>query len=543
MSQLLQRPGKLALTIGLLLPLMVGCTTSQAVDRTSYSTTAAQASFSEAQLDSLLAPVALYPDTVLSHVLIASTYPLEVVEADRWARNNTRYKGDDAVNAVDSRDWDPSVKALVAFPDILRRMSEDLDWTQQLGDAFLADEERVMDSVQKLRNRAYASGNLDKVEHVRVIREEKTIVIEPSVERVVYVPAYDTRVVYGNWWWPDYPPVYWNYPSSYVFVSGFYWGPRVYIGPRFYFSGCHWRDRRVYVVDNHHHHGHRFYDSRSVVRHVDATRWSHNPTHRRGVAYYDNRTRERFNSPRESFRNSQSYRANLRGGEVRNGERNGEIRGDNRVRNNPNIVPNQARDQRQNRSDEFQQRLERRQAGQITSPADRTITTGNDRPQARAEQLRERMNTRTNERNLGTVRNDDQNATANRRWDNGNRDADRQQNAPENRSNIRQSESRTPQERLNPQRIERSQIQREERQTQREERQIQREERQIQRTESRIEQPRIEQRIERIEQPRMEQPRTEQRAERMERFRDSGGGGREGRASNERSEVRGGRER
>lgn len=550
MSQLLQRPGKLALTIGLLISLMAGCTTSQAVDRTSYSTTAAQASFSEAQLDSLLAPVALYPDTVLSHVLIASTYPLEVVEADRWARNNTRYKGDDAVDAVDNRDWDPSVKALVAFPDILRRMSEDLDWTQQLGDAFLADEERVMDSVQKLRNRAYASGHLDKVEHVRVIREEKTIVIEPSVERVVYVPAYDTRVVYGSWWWPDYPPVYWTYPSSYVFVSGFYWGPRVYIGPQFYFSGCHWRDRRVYVVDRHHHHGHRFYDSRSVVRHVDATRWSHNPTHRRGVAYYDNRTRERFNSPRESFRDSQNYRANLRGEE----RRGNEMRGDNRVRNNPNIAPNQARDQRQNRSDEFQQRLERRQAGQITTPADRTIRTGNERPQARAEQLRERMNTRTNERNLGTLRNDGQNATANPRW-NGNRDADREQNAPENRGTIRQSESRTPQERLNPQRIERTQTPRYERpQEQRADHQTQSriqsqsQSQREQRAESRIEQPRIEQ--PRMEQPRMEQrierfeqPRAEPRAERMERFRDSGGGGREGRASNERSEIRGGRER
>lgn len=551
MSQLLQRPGKLALTIGLLLPLVVGCTTSQAVDRTSYSTTAAQASFTEAQLDSLLAPIALYPDTVLSHVLIASTYPLEVVEADRWARNNARYKGDDAVNAVDSRDWDPSVKALVAFPDILRRMSDDLDWTQQLGDAFLADEEGVMDSVQKLRNRAYASGNLNKVEHVRVIREEKTIVIEPSVERVVYVPAYDTRVVYGNWWWPDYPPVYWTYPSSYVFVSGFYWGPRVYIGPRFYFSGCHWSDRRVYVVDNHHHH--RFYDSRSVVRHVNATHWNHNPVHRRGVAYYDNHTRERFNSPRESFRDSQSYRANLRGNDVR-GDNRAQWRGDERARNNPHIAPNQARDQRQNRSDEFQQRMERRQAGQITTPTNRTVTSGNERPQARAEQLRERMNTRgneraTNERNLGTLRNDGQNAQTPRRWDTANNGADSQSNGRENRNNIRESESRTPQERLNPQRVDRTQTPRYERyQQERNERsQAQREERQVQRVEQpRQEQPRIEQRTERFEQPRVErtESRTEQRAERVERFRDSsGGGGRESRQSNDRSEIRGGRER
>lgn len=522
MSQLLQRPGKLALTIGLIVPLIVGCTTSQAVDRPGYSTTAAQASFSEAQLDSLLAPIALYPDTVLSHVLIASTYPLEVVEADRWARNNSRYKGDEAVNAVENRDWDPSVKALVAFPDILRRMSEDLDWTQQLGDAFLADEERVMDSVQKLRNRAYASGNLDKVENVRVIREEKTIVIEPSVERVVYVPAYDTRVVYGNWWWPDYPPVYWAYPSSYVFIGGFYWGPRVYIGPRFYFSGCNWHNRRVYVVNDHHHH--RFYDSRSVVRHVNATHWNHNPVHRRGVAYYDNHTRERFNSPRESFRDSQTYRANLRGDNIRGNN----VRGDNRPqwrdqdrinRTNPHIAPNQARNQRQSRADEFQQRLERRQAGQITAPA----ASGSERPQPRADQLRERMNNR-NERNLGTLRSDGMNqGGTTRRWNTDNREANPSATTPQNRNNIRQSERPNQQERLNPQRIERTQTPRYDRiQQERNERpQIQREERQVQR---------------------IEPQRSEQRAERTERFRDSGGG-RESRQANDRSEIRGGRER
>lgn len=371
--QLLQRPGKLALTISLLLPLLVGCTTTQAVDQPVYRSSATQASFSEAQLDSLLAPIALYPDTVLSHVLIASTYPLEVVEADRWARNNPRYKGDDAVNAVDNQDWDPSVKALVAFPEVLQRMSDDLDWTQQLGDAFLADEERVMDSIQTLRNRAYASGNLDKVEHVRVIREQKTIVIEPSVERVIYVPAYDTRVVYGNWWWADYPPVYWHYPSSYVFVSGFYWGPRVSIGPRFYFSACHWHQRRVVVVDHHHHN--RFYNSRSVVRHSDARRWHHNPVHRRGVAYRDNPTRERYHSPRESYRDAREYRSNLR--------------------DNNQIAPNRARDQRQGRDEQFQQRLERRQAGQINNTTRPQAQRDEQRAQPRADLLRERINNRT----------------------------------------------------------------------------------------------------------------------------------------------------
>src|SRR5690606_2524898 len=135
--------------------------------------------------------------------LIASTYPLEVVQAARWATANSKLRAEAALSAVDHQDWDPSVKALVAFPQILQRMSDDLDWTQRVGDAFLADEAEVMDVIQDLRQKAYASGNLDKMEHVRVQREEKVIVIEPAVERVVYVPYYDFRLIYGNWWWPD----------------------------------------------------------------------------------------------------------------------------------------------------------------------------------------------------------------------------------------------------------------------------------------------------------------------------------------------------
>ena len=545
-SQALQRPTRIALMISLLLPLMVGCTTTQAVSPTSYSTTAAQASFSEAQLDSLLAPIALYPDTVLSHVLIASTYPLEIVEADRWARNNSRLKGDDAVNAVDHQDWDPSVKALVAFPDILQRMSEDLDWTQQLGDAFLASEERVMDSIQKLRNRAYASGNLDKVEHVRVIREEKTIVIEPSVERVVYVPAYDTRVVYGNWWWADYPPVYWHYPSSYVFVSGFYWGPRVYIGPRFYFSGCHWRDRRVVVIDRHHHHGHRFYDSRSVVRHTNAKHWHHNPVHRRGVAYHDNHTRERFHSPRESYRDTREYRASLRGNNLRdnnlhnnNGNRGGYL-GD---RGNSRIAPNNARDQRQGRDDPALQRLDRRQAGQITS---NSANVSNERavqsPQPRAEQLRERMNSRNerdlnNGRELGNLQSREQGNRTERQG------TDIRQ--AERRMQTERGENRNWENRLNNERSNRT-----ERAGTQQAQAVQRTDSRIQQAQqqSRLERPTI-QRLERaqsVERPQVQQverreaPRVE-RAEHSQRIERSGGDS--DRQSGGRTEMRGGRER
>ena len=535
-SQLLHHSGKFALMISLLVPLTLAATAPIAVAQTSYSTSATQASFTEAQLDSLLAPIALYPDTVLSHVLIASTYPLEVVEADRWARNNSRLKGDDAVNAADNQDWDPSVKALVAFPDILQRMSDDLDWTQQLGDAFLASEERVMDSVQKLRNRAYDSGNLDNVEHVRVVREEKTIVIEPSVERVVYVPAYDTRVVYGNWWWADYPPVYWAYPSSYVFISGFYWGPRVYIGPRFYFSGCHWAKRRVVVVDRYHNHGHRFYDSRSVVRHNDAKHWHHNPVHRRGVAYYDNRTRERFNSPRESYRDAHQYRASLRDNNARPDQYAG-----NRP-NNSRIAPNNARDQRQGRDDPALQRLERRQAGQITNNS-ANVSNDRARPQPRADELRERMNSRYG-REQGNLQSRAQTNNPNRpnsdmrqteRSNRGERtETQRPQNS--NRTETRSTETRSI-ERPNMPRTEQVQRARPESNNYQSGSRIQQAQQQ-----SRTERPTI-QRLERQApvaraQP-TDRPQTMQRPQATERYSRADSG----RQSDNRTEIRGGRER
>lgn len=261
-----------------------------------------QVEFTAAELDQMLAPIALYPDTVLSHVLIASTYPLEVVQADRWARANPGLEPEAAVAAVEDQDWDPSVKALIAFPQILDRMSSDLAWTQRLGNAFLDSEARVMDAIQNLRNKAYASGSLDRLEHVRVQKEKEVIIIEPSVERVVYVPVYDTRVVYGNWWWNDYPPIYWNYSSHYTYVNGFYWGPRVYVAPSFYFSSFHWHRRHIVYVDYHRGHHPRFNNSRSVVNYSGARHWHHNPSHRRGVAYHNDRVRQSYGSNRESYR-------------------------------------------------------------------------------------------------------------------------------------------------------------------------------------------------------------------------------------------------
>jgi hypothetical protein len=167
--------------------------------------------FKPEEIEALVAPIALYPDSLLSQVLMASTYPLEIVQAARWVKANPNTKGDAAVKAVESQTWDVSVKSLVAFPQVLDPMNEKLDWTQKLGDAFLADQKAVLDAVQRLRQKAEKSGNLKTTEQQKVIIEEaapqQTVVkIEPANPQVIYVPAYNPTVVYGAWGYPAYPP-------------------------------------------------------------------------------------------------------------------------------------------------------------------------------------------------------------------------------------------------------------------------------------------------------------------------------------------------
>ena len=272
----------------------------------------AEKAFTEAELEQILAPIALYPDTVLTHVLIASTYPLEVIQAERWTGEHPDILAADSVKMVEDKDWDPSVKALVAFPEILKRLSKNLDWTQKLGDAFLADEEKLLASIQALRQRAYEIGSLDKMDKMKVTKDEKSIIIEPIETQVVYVPYYDTRVVYGPWHWSHYPPVYWHYPSHYAHHSShhspFYWGPRVHISFGFFFSSFHWHNRHIVRIPYHHYRPYSYNNRRQVIRHEHANRWRHNPTHRRGVSYRSVTVSNRYSSNRASQHEIQTHR-------------------------------------------------------------------------------------------------------------------------------------------------------------------------------------------------------------------------------------------
>lgn len=236
--------------------------------------------FSQQELDQMLAPIALYPDSLLAQILMASTYPAEVFEAAHWSRANPGLSGERAVQAVERQNWDPSVKALVAFPQILAQMYERMQWTEELGDAFLAQQAQVMETVQALRQKAYDAGNLRSSEYYAVENQGDDIVIQPASPQVVYVPYYDPLVVYGPWWWSAYP-VYWApWP-------GYYWRPghggyyhttvSVFVGPRFYYSRCDWPRRRLFT------HGS-----------AAAIAWRHDPAHRRDVAYRHPSVQQKF---------------------------------------------------------------------------------------------------------------------------------------------------------------------------------------------------------------------------------------------------------
>jgi hypothetical protein len=166
----------------------------------------------QAELAQLLAPVALYPDEVVSQILMASTYPLEVVQADRWVQGNKGLKGEALTKALEKESWDASVKALVNFPSVLSAMSQKLELTTKIGDAFLSQQKDVMETIQLLRRKAQETGNLKSTKEQKVIVEKETIIIKPADPQVVYVPTYSTTVVYGTWMYPAYPPAYYYPP-------------------------------------------------------------------------------------------------------------------------------------------------------------------------------------------------------------------------------------------------------------------------------------------------------------------------------------------
>ncbi len=252
------------------------------------------------QLDNLVAPIALYPDALLSQVLVASTYPLEIAEAAQWLDQNRNLQGRDLVDAARQQNWDASIQALVAFPDVLRRLNSDIRWTTDLGNAFLAQQPDVMNAVQRMRARARDAGRLNSSPQQAVTTQtqgdQSVIEIQPTNPEVVYVPVYNPAYVWGPPVYGYYPPLF--YPSI-GFGFGFGFGPGIYIGG--FWGGLGWGGwgwwpnwfgcsvfERPFFFSHYGYHG--FVGGRFGGYGV----WAHDPGHRLGVAYPNRAVASRF---------------------------------------------------------------------------------------------------------------------------------------------------------------------------------------------------------------------------------------------------------
>jgi hypothetical protein len=276
--------------------------------------------FKPEELEQILAPVALYPDALLAQVLMASTYPLEVVQADRWAQQNQGLAPEALTAALEQQAWDPSVKSLVNFPQVLTMMGEKLDWTQKLGDAFLAQQQDVMNTVQSLRKKAADAGNLETTAEQKVIVEQETIVIEAASPQVVYVPTYNPTVVYGAWPYPAYPPYYYYPPGYTAGAALFSFGVGVAVGAAWGYAwgGCDWRGGDVDIDVNRNTNINNNIDrSKHAERYQGGKgQWQHNPEHRKGVSYRDQATGQKFNraSTNEAVKSRENFRGRAEAG-------------------------------------------------------------------------------------------------------------------------------------------------------------------------------------------------------------------------------------
>jgi hypothetical protein len=278
--------------------------------------------FTNEQLDQMTAQVALYPDSLLSQLFMATTYPDEFAEAAKWSKAHPDSKGDDAVKLVENEPWDPSVASLVAFPEVLITLGEKPDWVRNMGDAFLAQPEDVMNSVQRLRGQAQKAGNLKSNEQVKVTVEAppaptttvvqqaappQVIVIQPAQPSVVYVPAYNPTSVYGPWAYPAYPPYYYPPPPGYWFsrtiATGIAWGVGIGVSNALW-GGFDWGRHDVDINVNR-------YNNINVNKRIDVnsnrTTWNHNPEHRKTAYRGGDATRKNLDNKYQAG-NREQYR-------------------------------------------------------------------------------------------------------------------------------------------------------------------------------------------------------------------------------------------
>jgi Protein of unknown function (DUF3300) len=254
------------------------------------------------QLDSLVAPIALYPDPLLAQVFAASTYPLEIMQLQQWLSKHKDLKDKALVDAVEKQNWDPSVEALAPMPDVVKRLSDDIRWTTDLGNAFLAQQSDVMDAVQRMRMKAKDTGNLKSSEQqtveTKVIDNKSVVVIQPANPEVVYVPSYNPTVVYGPPAYP-YPPIYYPPPGYYAAGMAISFGVGLAVGAAWgggWGWGCGWGSNNTININNNNNFVRN--SNRQSVNNIGNrtgnNTWQHNPQHRGGTPYSNRATADKF---------------------------------------------------------------------------------------------------------------------------------------------------------------------------------------------------------------------------------------------------------
>jgi len=258
------------------------------------------------QLDSLVAPIALYPDQLLAQVLVASTYPLEIIQLQQWLDKHKDLKDKALADAVEKQNWDPSIQAMAALPDVVKQLSENIQWTTDLGNAFLAQQNDVMDAVQRMRMKAKNAGNLKSTEQqtveTKVVENKSVVVIEPASPSVVYVPSYNPTVVYGPPVYP-YPPIAYPPPGYYAAGMALSFGLGVAMGAAWgggWGYNCGWGSSYINININNNNNFINNSNRQNINRPGNqparggSNTWQHNPQHRGGTPYSNKATANKY---------------------------------------------------------------------------------------------------------------------------------------------------------------------------------------------------------------------------------------------------------
>jgi hypothetical protein len=343
----------------------------------------------QGELEKLLAPIALYPDDLVAQILTASTYPIEVVEASRWVSAHPNLHGDALQNAMQQQPWDPSVKGLTAVPQVLSMMNDKLDWTQQLGEAFLAQPNDVSNAIQQLRGKAQANGNLKSSDKIRVSTvaapeppppgpppvgvdpallppplPPEYIAIEPVDPGVYYVPIYDPYAVYGPWAWPGYAPFYW-YPPGYVlgaavigFSIGFFVGSALWCHYNWGWHGGGWGGGGPVTINVARYN--QFNRTNFVAERNGFNNWQFNAAHRGTVGFQNAALRQQFGGPNNLQRSQGTFQSSLQGAQGQFHGNQGQFRGNQsnaHVNTNANANRNLKIDQNHNQNQNVNRNL------------------------------------------------------------------------------------------------------------------------------------------------------------------------------------------